>query len=563
MEELAGPKAIETSETGIWLLKNPNTNKGLAFTQEERERLRLGCMLPPRVCTIEEQVQLELEHIRAKPNDLEKYIGLASLQDRNEVLFYRVLVENLIEFMPIVYTPTVAQACAQFSHIFRTARGLWITPDDMRRIPQVLRDAPFRDIRLIVVTDNQRILGIGDQGCGGMGIPIGKLALYVAAAGIHPSKCLPISLDVGTDNPRLLEDPLYLGYRKRRLRGVEYDEFIEAFVQGVKKVFPRALVQWEDFHNTQAFRILDHYRRQLLCFNDDIQGTGSCALAGIFSALRLLNGNIRKQRIMYMGAGEACTGTARRLVSALREAGADAREIREAQMMYDIHGLVRANRTPLEPYSEVFAATPESLAKYGLPDENIPPDKMIAAFKPTVLIGATACQGLFRQEMIEEMAKHTDRPIIMPLSNPTAKAECTPTEAITWTKGRAIVATGSPFAPVDYKGRRHVIGQANNVYVFPGIGLGAIVSGMREITDDVFIVAARTLSECVSQERLESGALFPPQSELREVSRRIACAIVKYASDNHLGRHMADYDIEPAVRSAMWYPEYVPIVHKS
>lgn len=562
IKELAGPKVIETRKGGVWLLKNPNTNKGLAFSYEERDQLGLGCMLPHRVCTMEQQVELEVEHLRAKSTDLEKYIGLASLQDRNEVLFFRVLVENLKEFMPIVYTPTVGQACQQYSHIFRTARGVWLTPDDIERIPEILSKAPLPDIRLIVVTDNERILGVGDQGCGGMGIPIGKLALYVAGAGIHPSKCLPISLDVGTDNPRLLEDPLYLGYRKRRLRGQEYDDFIEAFVQGVLKVFPRALVQWEDFHNQQAFRILDRYRKQVLCFNDDIQGTGACALAGIFSGMRITDGRITEQRILYMGAGEACTGIARRVAAAMLSAGADEKEIRRSQIMFDIHGLLRKNRDQLDAHCEDFAASAETLSHYGLPDSNMSPTQVIAAFKPTVLIGATACQGAFRQEMIEEMAKHVDRPIIMPMSNPTSKAECSPSEAITWTGGRAIVATGSPFAPVDYEGKRHVIGQSNNVYIFPGLGLGAVISGVREITDEMFTIAARTLADCVSRERLESGALYPPQDELREVSRRIAGAVVKYASDHHLGRNIPEYDIESVVRGAMWFPDYVPIVRK-
>ena len=562
LEELAGPDVIETRKGGVWLLKNPNTNKGLAFSEEERDQLGLGCMLPSRVCTIDEQVKLELEHLRAKSTDLEKYIGMASLQDRNEVLFYRVLVENLAEFMPIVYTPTVGQACQQYSHIFRTARGIWLTPDDVHRIPQVLRKAPLPDIRLIVVTDNERILGVGDQGCGGMGIPIGKLALYVVGAGIHASKCLPISLDVGTDNPRLLEDPLYLGHRKRRLRGQEYDDFIEAFVQGVVQVFPRALVQWEDFHNRQAFRILDRYRKQLLCFNDDIQGTGACALAGIMAGLRATGGSIAHQRVLYLGAGEACTGIARRVACAMRSDGVTEPQVRQAQIMFDIHGLVRKNRDNVDPHCLEFAATPEALAQYGLPDEPLPPEQVIAAFKPTVLVGATACAGAFRQEMIQEMAKHVERPIIMPMSNPTGKAECSPSEAIAWTDGRAIVATGSPFAPVEHNGKRHVIGQSNNVYIFPGLGLGAIISGVREITDEMFTIAAKTLAGCVTTERLESGALYPPQAELREVSCKIACAIVKYASENHLGRHVPDFEIEPTVRKVMWYPEYVPITRK-
>jgi malic enzyme len=563
MEELAGPKIIETNKSGVWLLKNPATNKGLAFTNEEREQLGLGCMLPHRVLTIDEQVTLELEHMRNKDTDLGKYIGLAALQDRNEVLFYRVLAEHMTEFMPIVYTPTVGLACQQYSHIFRSARGIWLTPDDAKRIPQILRDRPQLDVRLIVVTDNERILGIGDQGCGGMGIPIGKLALYVAAAGIHPSKCLPISLDVGTDNPRLLADPLYLGYRKRRLRGQEYDAFIEAFVQGVLKVFPRAVVQWEDFANQQAFRILDHYRKQVCCFNDDIQGTGAVALAGILAGLRVTGQTMAQQRVLFIGAGEACIGIARMVSAAMRHGGASVAEVRRAQIMFDIHGLVRKNRDLVEPHCVDFAATQDTLAHYGLPDGNVSPEQVIAAFKPTVLIGATACPGAFRQEMIEEMAKHVERPLVMPMSNPTGKAECSPAEALAWSDGRALVATGSPFSPVDHEGTRHIIGQANNVYIFPGVGLGVLIAGVREVTDEMFTIAAKTLADTVTQDRLNVGALYPPQNELREVSRRIACAIVKYAGEHHLGRHIPDYEIDTTVQSVMWYPDYVPIVRKA
>jgi malic enzyme len=395
-----------------------------------------------------------------------------------------------------------------------------------------------------------------------MGIPIGKLALYVAAAGIHPSKCLPISLDVGTDNPRLLADPLYLGYRRRRLRGQEYDDFIEAFVQGVLQVYPRALVQWEDFSNRQAFRILDRYRRQILSFNDDIQGTGACALAGILAGCRLTGGSIKEQRVLYMGAGEACIGIARRVATAMRGAGAGDEAVRRAQLMFDVNGLVRENRDGLDAHVLDFAAAPGTLSHFGLPDEHRPPTEVIAAFKPTVLVGATACPGVFQQEMIEEMARHVERPIIMPLSNPTGKAECSPSEAIRWSDGRGLVATGSPFAPVDHGGRRHVIGQANNVFIFPGLGLGAIVGGVREITDEMFIVAAQTLADCVRPDRLDAGALYPAQSDLREVSRRIACAIVNYASENHLGRHIPPYEVEAVVREAIWYPDYVPVVRK-
>jgi malic enzyme len=558
---LGGADRIETRKRGIWLLKNPATNKGLAFTREERRRLGLEGLLPHQVQTIEQQVELELEHLRAKPTALEKYIGLASLQDRNEVLFYRILVEHLRELMPIVYTPTVGEVCQRFSHIFRGARGIWITPENVHAVREILANAPFRDIRLIVVTDNERILGLGDQGAGGMGIPIGKLALYVAGAGLHPSRCLPVSLDVGTHNANLLEDPLYMGYRHRRLSGRDYDELVEAFVQGVREVFPRAVIQWEDFAKERAFELLERYQKRIPCFNDDIQGTAAVSLGGILAALRITREPLRAQRLLFLGAGEACTGIARLTANAMRAEGASAEEVARAIVVFDRKGLLHAGREIAEPFKREFALSKQALAFHGLDPRADPgPVDVIRAVRPTVLVGATAQPGAFTREIVQELAKHVERPLVMPLSNPTSRAECSPKEAIEWSDGRALVATGSPFGDVVHAGRRHVIGQANNVFIFPGVGLGAVVSEARELDDGIFSVAARTLAACVSPERLALGAIYPAEDELREVSCRIACAVVRYARDARLGRQIPDERVEQSVRAAIWYPAYLPVV---
>jgi len=561
---VCGPDEIVTSKRGFWLLKNPATNKGLGFTQEERDRLGLNGLLPSRICSIEEQVELEMEHLAAKSDDLEKYIGLAALQDRNEVLFYRVLVEHLAELMPIVYTPTVGQACQRYSHIHRNVRGIWLTPDDIDVIPARLREFTFQDVRLIVATDNERILGLGDQGAGGMGIPIGKLALYVAGAGVHPSKTLPVSLDVGTDNAGLLEDPFYIGYPHRRLRGAAYAAFIEAFVEGVREVFPNAVLQWEDFHKRNAFDLLATYRKRLPCFNDDIQGTAAVVVAGVLAGLRITGRPLAEQRFVYMGAGEACSGTHDLLCTAMRAEGVPEDTIARAHLLFDSKGLIRADRPNRDPHKAAMAAPVSALAHYGIDEIAEPrPEDVIRLMKPTVLIGATAQAGTFTRAMIEEMAKHVERPIIFPLSNPTSKVECTPSEALEWTGGRAIVATGSPFGDVRYGGVRHVIGQSNNVFVFPGVGLGVILSEMREVPANVFYAAAKALAESIDDERLKLGALFPDQSALRETSAHVAAAVIRYGVEHQIGQPIPDAEIEAVVRASMWFPDYVPVVPRS
>jgi malic enzyme len=561
IEALEAPRhRITVRRRGRDLIGQPLLNKGTAFNDDERDALGLRGLLPARVSTIEEQVALELEHVRRKSDDLERYIGLAALQDRNETLFYRVLAENLEEFLPIVYTPTVGRACQEFSHILRRPRGVWITPADVDRIDDLLRTGADDEIRLIVVTDNERILGLGDQGAGGMAIPVGKLALYTAAAGIYPAWTLPVSLDVGTDRAELLDDPLYLGYRAPRLRGQAYDEVLEAFVESVRRVFPSAVVQWEDFKQHNALRILDRYRRRLTSFNDDVQGTGGVVLAGLLAARRR-QGGLSGDRFLFIGAGAASIGIAGLLRSQLAAEGAASRAQGTAITLMDRGGLVHLDRAGLADDQRPFAVDQRWLIQAGLSTQELTDPVAIArALRPSVLIGTTGCRGAFSEALVREVARHAQTPIILPLSNPGDQAEAQPNDIVAWTDGRALVATGSPSGDVPLSGGPRTIGQANNVFVFPGVGLGAIVAEAREVTDDAFLVAARTLAGLVSEDRLALGAIYPPIGDLRRVARTIAVAVVRHLRDSGYGRQYRDEHIEPAVDRAMWWPEYLPIV---
>jgi len=528
-----GSLSIKVTKRGKELLWDALLNKGTCFTDEERETFNLVGLLPAVVNTPEQQAERTYKAITRKDDPLEQYIGLAALQDRNETLFYELLTSHLEEFMPIVYTPTVGEASWHYSQIFRRGRGVWITPNHRGRMKELLSAFAKPYVRLIVVTDNERILGLGDQGAGGIVIPIGKLALYSACAGLHPSSTLPISIDVGTDNKHLLDDPLYLGYRSARLRGEEYDSLIEEFVEAVKECFPNALLQWEDFKKVNAFTMLERYQDRLLSFNDDIQGTAAVTIAGLVAACRAMGQSIADQRIVILGGGAAGVGIAHQLRGAFERQGKSPEEISRAIAVLDSRGLIHDKREGLDEHKKTFAWPHELASEYGLnPDEPIELEEMIAATKPTMLIGTSGVPGTFTESIIREMAKHVERPVVFPLSNPTKNSEARAADVVEWTEGRCLIATGSPFDPVQYEGRTIHVSQGNNVYIFPGVGLGALAAKATRVTDSMFTAAARDLAEQVSTEDLEAGKLYPPLTGLR----RGACPGRSRHADRRPGR---------------------------
>jgi malic enzyme len=536
------------------------TNKGSAFTEEERTELDLHGLVPPIVSSVQQQLARCYENFCAKSTNLEKFIYLSSLQDRNETLFYRLVLEHIDEMMPIVYTPVVGEACQKYSHIYRRARGIYISYAQKDSIEKILHNCGITNPSVIVVTDGERILGLGDQGAGGMGIPIGKLCLYTLCAGVSPYNTVPITLVVGTDNEERLNDPLYLGLRQKRVRGEAYQEFIDVFVCAVKKVFPNTVLQWEDFLKGNALKQLKRFRDQLCTFNDDIQGTAGVVLAGLYSALRITRQRMREQTVVFAGAGASAQGISDLIVSAMIEDGLTREEAVKRIWTNDSHGLVTKARTNLEDFKATYARDISEVADFRCKDRTrITLAETVANVHPTILIGTSGTPGTFTQEVVELMAKINDRPIVFPLSNPTSKAECTAGDAIRWSDGRAIVATGSPFDPVTHNGERHRIGQCNNAFIFPGIGLGLTAARARRTTDGVFLEAARALASKVTDKDLGESAVYPELPRIRECSLAVACATVhRVVKEGHADESILE-GLEENLRRAMWDPKYLPI----
>jgi malate dehydrogenase (oxaloacetate-decarboxylating) len=549
---------LNVNLSGHQLLDEPLLNKGSAFSFEERSELGLLGLLPLHCSTIDEQLARAYENYQRKNSDVERFIFLTALQDRNEILFYRLLNEHVSEMMPIIYTPTVGEACRRYSHWFRRPRGLFISFPYRDEIRTLLDNAPVQDVDVIVVTDGERILGLGDLGVGGMGIPVGKLSLYTLCAGIHPRTTLPILLDVGTDNQELLKDPLYLGWRHERVRGEEYEQFIEAFVEAVNEKFPRVLLQWEDFSKQNAPRLLERYRNRLCTFNDDIQGTGAVTVAGLLAATKMIDTRLSEQRIVILGAGASAIGISDQIVAAMIDDGVSEALAHSNIWLVDSRGLVHEGRTDLDAFKRKYAQPTERFADWLVADnEKISFAEVVANVRPTILIGTSAQPGAFTESIIREMAKHVERPLIFPLSNPTSKSEATPADLIAWTDGRALVATGSPFAPVAYKDRTIQIGQCNNSFIFPGVGLGVIASRACRVTDTMFTAAAKVLSEFSPAARESDAPLYPPLEQVREVSRAVAVQVGLEAQRLGLADRTTAEALKERIQEKMWKPNYV------
>jgi malate dehydrogenase (oxaloacetate-decarboxylating)(NADP+) len=522
-------------------------NKGTAFTETQRRAYGLEGLLPPAVTNIDLQIARRHAEIANLDDDLQKYLVLSDLQARNETLFYAVLMSDPATYMPLVYTPTVGEACQKFAHIFREARGMYLPISARSRVREILSNWPEKDVRFIVVSDGERILGLGDLGAGGMGIPIGKLALYTACAGVPPQYCLPVVLDVGTNNQVLLDDPLYLGLRQNRVRGEEYMAFVDEFVAAVQSLYPKCCIQWEDFANINAVPILARYRDKVCTYNDDIQGTAGIALAGIFAALRITGQKITDQRFLFLGGGSAGTGIAELIGQAMALEGMGIREARGRNALFDINGLLVTSRTDLADFQKPFAQDRAPVSTFV---------EAVKAVRPTGIVGVSTVPKLFTREVIEAMAEINERPIIFPYSNPTSRSECTAEEAYRWSGGRAVFASGSPFPPVEISGRRFVPGQGNNVYIFPAMGMAVFATEATRVTEEMFIVAAKAVAEQVTDEDLSIGLIYPPQSRILEASLHVAQRVAAYIFDQRLARVPRPDDIGSLIRARAYRPVY-------
>ncbi|MFM0085046.1 NAD-dependent malic enzyme [Paraburkholderia sediminicola] len=550
---------LETSRSGYELLANPLLNKGTAFTETERDTFDLHGLLPPSIGTLEEQVSRRLQALRSFTTDLERYAFLRDLQDTNETLFFALLVQNVEELLPIVYTPTVGAGCQQFSRLFRKPRGLFLSLPHKKRLQSILAHPRFDKVEAIVVTDGERILGLGDQGAGGMGIPIGKLALYTGCGGLHPATTLPVMLDVGTDNPDCLSDPFYIGWRHERVRGEEYDDFIEAFVKAVVKRWPHVLLQWEDFAKNNATRMLERYRDRLCTFNDDVQGTAAVATGTLLSAINVTGVPLTEQRIAVMGAGSAGCGIASLICKALTDAGLPDSEAARRFFMVDRDGLLLEGMDGIATFQQPFLQEKSLIGNWTLdhPDRGTLLD-VVRNAKPTVLIGVSGQAGAFSEPVVRAMAQYNQRPVIFPLSNPTSRAEATPADLETWTDGKAVIGTGSPFPPLKRNGTRFKVDQTNNSYIFPGVGLGALAVKAVRVTDSMFMAAAKALASA-SPARSDAGKnLLPPVTALREVAVTVALAVALQAHKDGLTTGVSTDQIEGLIRGKIWMPHYVP-----
>jgi malate dehydrogenase (oxaloacetate-decarboxylating) len=552
---------LRVPKRGTSLLRYPLYNKGTGFTKSERKRFGLEGLLPAQINDIDTQAERVYRSIMFNQDPVGRHIGLAALQDRNEHLFYKVLSLHLEELMPIVYTPTVGKASEYFSRVFRRARGIWITPDHAGRVEDVLRNAaPFSDVELMVVTDNESILGIGDQGAGGMAISVGKLSLYCAGAGIHPARTLPVSLDVGTENQALLDDPLYLGWRKPRLRGAEYLELVDEFVSATKKIFPNIVIQWEDFRKDNALTVLQRYENQVPSFNDDIQGTGAVAYACMHAANRITGGDIRDSRVLIYGAGAAGYGIAKKILGGLHFNGMEGDALTRSVLAMDSQGVLTSDRK-FTDYKEELAWPAEMATALNLNAEQRQDlVSVIAAYKPNVLIGTSGQAGSFNEAVVRAMADSTERPVILPMSNPTDISEAIPEDVLRWTAGKALVATGSPFDDVPMRGGNQRIGQANNVFIFPGLGLGTIVSGATQVTDGMIGASSKALADSLTDDEIEAGCLMPEVSRLWDVCGQVAIAVAKRAIFDKVAPDSGDDELEKKIADYRWRPVYPEIV---